>query len=250
MLLRDRVGAEAAAYLEELVRRVEKAVGDRLVGIWVIGSAALGDFEPRRSDLDVQAIAMEELPPVQLTALAAELAHDVLPCPARGLEFVLYARKGLTDSRGPGFQLNFNTGVDMATHLELDARADPRFWFVIDVAIAREHGVSLVGPPAASVWPELPRPAIAGALSEALTWYANRDPVQTFLAACRAWAWAVEGFWLSKRDAAEWARGRIPDASVDVALAARGRGSGDHLDGARLASVLALSRAALEDAAR
>jgi hypothetical protein len=42
------------------------------------------------------------------------------------------------------------------------------------------------------------------------------------LTACRAWAWAVEGRWLSKRDAAVWASARLADAApVRNALARR-----------------------------
>jgi predicted nucleotidyltransferase len=42
-----------SAYLEELVVRLRGIAGDRLVGVWLMGSAALGDFDPDRSDLDV-----------------------------------------------------------------------------------------------------------------------------------------------------------------------------------------------------
>jgi hypothetical protein len=249
--LRDRVGPGPSEYLDELVQRAENVVSDRLVGIWLVGSAALGDFEPHRSDLDVQAIAAETLPEGALTRLAADLAHESLPCPARGLEFVLYSRVGLLDPEGPAFQLNFNTGASMSRHLGLDPWAEPRFWFVIDVAIARERAVPLVGPPAEAAWPELPRSMVAGALGEALAWYASSDSsrAQAFLAACRAWAWAVDGVWRSKRDAAEWARGRIADALVDVALASRDRASAPQLDAASLAAVLELTQAALDEAA-
>jgi hypothetical protein len=251
VLLRDGIGAEPSDYLDELVRRVQNVVSDRLVGIWLVGSAALGDFERHRSDLDVQAIATETLPEHFLTGLAAELAHESLPCPARGLEFVLYPQSGLLDPDGPTFQLNLNTGASMSTHLGLDPAAEPRFWFVIDVAIARDHAVSLDGPSAEAAWPELPRPMIAGALREALAWHAlgSRSRAQAFLAACRAWAWAVDGVWRSKRDAAEWARGRIPDASVDIALASRERASEPQLGRARLDEILELTHAALDEAA-
>jgi Domain of unknown function (DUF4111) len=252
MLLRDRVGTAASDYLDELVRRTENVISDRLAGIWLVGSAALGDFEPRRSDLDVQAIATGTLPEHALTGLAAELAHESLPCPARGLEFVLYSRGALLDPEGPAFQLNLNTGASMSGHLGLDPAAEPRFWFVIDVAIARDHAVPLTGPAQEAEWPELPRPMVARALGDALAWYASggSSRAQVFLAACRAWAWAVDGVWKSKREAAEWARGRIPDTSVDIALASRRRASAPQLDRARLAAILELTHAALDEAAR
>ncbi len=247
----ERLGAEPTSYLRELVRRVENALSERLIGVWLVGSAALGDFDPRRSDLDVQAIAVERLPEAELTSLATDLSHESLPCPARALEFVLYARDGLTDPDGPAFQLNLNTGSEMSSHIGLDPRAERRFWFVVDVAIARGNAVPVVGPPAAAAWPELPRAMVAMALREALEWYAAEDGsgVGALLAACRSLAWATDGVWRSKRDAAEWARGRIPEESVDIALASREQASVRHLDPRQLAAVLELARAALDEAA-
>ena len=44
------------------------------MGVWPVCSTALGDFDPRRSDLDVGAIATERLP-------EAELAKARWPAP-------------------------------------------------------------------------------------------------------------------------------------------------------------------------
>ena len=154
MALESRVDAASAAYLHAVVRRLRAALGDRLIGAWVVGSAALGDFDARRSDLDVQAIADGRPARRELEALAAELSHPALPCPARGLELVLYPREGLEDPRGPAFALNLNTGPRMDQHVALDPDGDPRFWFVIDVSIARQHAIALHGPSAAAAFPE------------------------------------------------------------------------------------------------
>lgn len=34
------------AYLDELLARLRGIAGDRLVGVWLMGSAALDDFDP------------------------------------------------------------------------------------------------------------------------------------------------------------------------------------------------------------
>ena len=149
--------------------------------------------------------------------LVAEAAsHEALPCPVRGLELVLYAREELAV---PAYQLNLNTGPRMERRLSYDAGEEPRFWFLLDLAIAREHGIALAGPPAREVLPEFPRELVLEALREALTWYAadGGDEAQTVLAACRAWAWASDGVWRSKGDAARWARGRLPTRGPSTA---------------------------------
>jgi ketosteroid isomerase-like protein len=212
-------GAAERAYLAELTRRVSKSLGEGACGVWLFGSAALGDFARDRSDIDVQAVSATRLPSATRERLAAALDHDVLPCPARKLEFVLYAGDDLRDASGPAFQRNLNTGRGLSRHVSYEPVDEPRFWFVIDVAIGREHGVALAGPPAASVFPELPRRLVVDALATALDWYesSSDSPAQTILSACRTWAWASDGRWRSKLDSARWARDRLADPTPVVA---------------------------------
>jgi hypothetical protein len=135
---------------------------------------------------------------------------------------VLYAREDLADPRGPAFALNLNTGPAMHHHAGYEPGAEPRFWFVIDVAIARELARPLAGRPPGELLPELPRPLVLGALLDALAWWREHDGAGAILAACRAWAWATEGHWLSKGDAAAWAAERVPDSGpISMALARR-----------------------------
>jgi len=172
--------------------------------------------------VDVQAVASERLAQEELEALAAELSHPAFACPVRGLEFVLYARAALTEALGPAFQLNLNTGPGMRQHEGYDAAAEPRFWFVLDVAIARQQSRALAGPPPAELLPELPRQLVLSALREALAWWRDHDASGAILAACRAWAWLEQGQWLSKGGAAAWAAERLDDpAPVQRALAHR-----------------------------
>jgi hypothetical protein len=211
-----------AGYLSELTTRLQARLEDRLAGAWLIGSGALGDFDRLRSDIDVQAVSTTRLARTELHRLAAALADEALPCPVRGLEFVLYAREDLADSLGPAFQLNLNTGPRMEHHAGYDPAAEPRFWFLLDVAIAREHARPLAGLRPETVLPALPRALVLAALHDALRWYRAHDPAQAVLASCRAWAWAIEGRWLSKGDAAAWATARLADsAPIAKALARR-----------------------------
>jgi hypothetical protein len=200
-------------YLDELTRRLEAGVGDSLVAAWQVGSGALGDFDQLRSDIDVQALAAVPLGRGELETLAASLTE--VPCPVRGLEFVLYAEP-------PRFQLNLNTGPGMTHHEGYDPDAEERFWFVLDCAIARENAVPLFGPHPREVLPELPRATLLTAHRESLSWWREHDPAQAILAACRAWAWMSEGHFLSKGEAASWASTRLDDAApIAKALAHR-----------------------------
>ena len=185
-------------YLAEVARRLEDRLAERLEGAWVVGSGALGGFDPASSDIDVQAVASERPARAELEDIAAALSHPELACPVRGLEFVLYAHDGLRDPHGPVFSLNLNTGPGMRRHAGYDPDAEPRFWFILDVAIARERARPLAGAPPHDILPALPREMIAAAHREALTWWREYDRTQAVVAAARAWEWAESSHWTSK----------------------------------------------------
>jgi hypothetical protein len=246
-------GSGLETYVTEVARRVQEVAGDRLVGVWLLGSAALDDYDPVRSDVDVQAVTTERLGRAELGRLVGRLAHEALPNPARGLEFVLYAREDLTDAAGPRLQLNLNTGARMERHVAYVADGEPQFWFTIDVSIARQHGRPLIGPAAAEVFPEPPRRLVVTALLEALAFYADLAgaPEQRLLSACRTWAWAVDGRWRSKGDSARWAIQQLADGGpVERALRLRDGEAGPPLTPAEVDGVVARARTALEDAGR
>jgi len=235
-------------YSAEVTRRVRGLVGPHLVGVWLFGSAALGDFDRRRSDLDIQAVSAGRLLRARREHLAAALGHDAVPCPARGLEFVLYAREDLADPSGPAYQLNFNTGARLREHVSFDAGEDPRFWFVLDVAIGRDSGRALHGPAAAWVFPPLGPELVRGAAGDSLEWHVRHgSAAEAILGACRVWAFATDGRWRSKTEAARWARPRLSDAAP-VERALRLRAGAPELPIAPRAAgpVLAAARAALD----
>src|SRR5881227_2582326 len=54
----------AIPYLSAVAERLEDLLGGDLVGVYVGGSYALGNYLPGRSDLDVAAVVRAALPPV------------------------------------------------------------------------------------------------------------------------------------------------------------------------------------------
>jgi predicted nucleotidyltransferase len=119
------VPVQLAGYLDELVRRLSEVV--ELDAVYLFGSAAQGAYEHGRSDVDVIAVTARPSSQAEKEAIA-EVAES-LPCPARKLELVVYARGA------ERHELNVNTGE--LVHFDPDD--DPGFWFVIDRAIAEQH---------------------------------------------------------------------------------------------------------------
>jgi tRNA nucleotidyltransferase (CCA-adding enzyme) len=64
---------------------------DELVGAYFVGSIALGGYVRGQSDIDIVAICGHQVDEETKTALAERLLETTVNCPARGLEFTLYA---------------------------------------------------------------------------------------------------------------------------------------------------------------
>jgi predicted nucleotidyltransferase len=184
-----RIPAEVSAYLDDLV----VVLGEHapIEAVYLHGSAAIGAYEPGRSDVDVIAVTSRSLNVTERHALA--VAVEAVPVPARKLELVVYP---LGSDR---WEINLNTGE----HLGLDPDAEPAFWFVLDRAIAEQHAVPLVGPPWAELFEPEPRAAIEAALDEVVRFDGWDDPRGRELAAARARIWRESGRWASKLEAAE-----------------------------------------------
>jgi hypothetical protein len=188
-------------YLAELTSRLGAARA-----VYLVGSGATGSYEPGRSDLDVMVVVDAPLTDAERRGIVERCSHDALPCPARKLELVVYTREQVgAPRRDQPWELNLNTGAAEPLHAGADPAAEPWHWFVLDLAQAREHFAALHGPPAPELIGEVPRPLALEALSEAVAWYARNElGEQALLAAARAWRYAEEGVWSSKRDALGW----------------------------------------------
>ncbi|WP_256091733.1 nucleotidyltransferase domain-containing protein [Micromonospora haikouensis] len=162
---------EVERYLTELVTAAGEVLGEDLVGASAAGSVALGAYQPGRSDVDVALLCARALPAGRKRELVARLRHEALPCPARGLELVVYrrdvARSGTPE---PGFEVELNTGARMPPRVTWsgDERpaADGRFWYGLDRSILHAGGSALLGPPAGEAFADLTpadlRPAAGG----------------------------------------------------------------------------------------
>jgi predicted nucleotidyltransferase len=235
-------------YLRELVSRVREVADGNLVGIYAGGSYALGAYEPGRSDIDVASVV--SAPPSRATteALVDAIRHESLPCPARGLEFVLYA---LDDIRDPSaearYRLNLNTGGGMSFRADLEPNGNETHWFPIDRSVLRQRGVALVGPRPEEVFAPLGHRRLLPLLLESLSWHstgaARAD--DAVLNACRAWRYAVEGVWSSKPAGGTWALAQ-PGAPPIVADALAARHGDGMLDPIAVDAALRTARKEIE----
>jgi hypothetical protein len=220
---------ELLPYLRGLADRLAQVLGPRLVGVYVGGSVALDAYRHGRSDIDVAAVTDGEVSRAEKDEIVAALRHESFPCPARGLELVVYrldiARSGTTE---PGFELNLNTGERMP--FRVDAEPDPveAHWFALDRSILAAHGLAIVGPPADTVFGPIARASLLPVLSAALEWHTQGmgRADDAVLNAARALRFVLDSVWSSKPEAGQWALSTVADCALVLrALESRdGRG--------------------------
>lgn len=200
-------------YLTELVTVAGEVLGDDLCGAYAAGSVGLSAYQPGRSDVDVALVCADLLDHRVASELVAGLRHEALPCPARGLELVVYrrevARSGTPD---PGFEVELNTGARMDFRASYGPAqrplADGLFWYGLDRSILHQSGQALLGPPAADAFADLAPDDLHRLILEALRWWLARPAPDgevpapgaddAVLGACRSWVRLRTGVWLPK----------------------------------------------------
>ena len=212
-------------YVQAVVDRLRSLLGDGLRGVYLVGSGSMGGFDPRTSDVDLIAVVNGALSEAQKREVVERLSHTALPCPVRKLELVVYRPEALEGSSASlRWELNLNTGREVGVEASFDPSAEPGHWFVLDLAMAREHARPVFGPPPRLVFGGIHHDRVVRALMGSIQWHRSndREGIQSVLNACRAWRWVEEGTWSPKPAAAAWARARANDPGViDAALAAR-----------------------------
>lgn len=238
--MRSRTGvstrAVVATYVEQVAAACEAALGDELAAVWTTGSLATGDFDAGRSDIDILVACRARLPRDAKESLAGSLVHRSLPCPARGLDLLVYRSSELESiPRSPRYEFSISSGVDWTDEVSW---GDPYPGGLIDLAVARRLGVSVLGGgPRTSIGP-IPDAWIDEELLNALRWHTERihdpfhDPTgsNAVLNACRALCFLRQRELVSKSAGARWLLADRPTPIVAQARSGRESGESEPLD--------------------
>jgi len=229
---------DVGRYLEALVRAARDVLDTEFVGAYAAGSLPLDAFHLGRSDIDIALLCRDPLNEAVKRELITRLRHSALPCPARGLELVVYTAAAAQSGTGePGFELELNDGPAMAFRQTLRPAdrpaADGTFWYGLDRSILHQSGRVLAGPPASEAFAELPPETLRSLLVDSLRWWmallgpAGDRPApgadDAVLGACRALVRHRYGRWLSKVDAGRRLLevGYEPAETIELSIAAR-----------------------------
>lgn len=228
--------AEVNAVLGVLQSGIEDVLGDKLVGLPLYGSLVTGEFNPDLSDIDPAAFVATDLDETKLDRLEGMHAAIEAAYPRWDDRIeVGYISTQLLRSFDPtGIIAVISPGEPF--HLR---RAEASWLF--NVAILRDGGISLLGPPPRALIPPIAFEDIACALQGAMrmwrAWLPDADPVMdpksqayVTLTMCRALYTEQRGASVPKRAASRWAMTQFPGWSplIEEALAlVRGQAGAD-----------------------
>jgi predicted nucleotidyltransferase len=206
--------------LAALLSGAQSILGKQLVGVYLFGSLATGDFHPHSSDLDVLIVSDAALSDEQFAALAAlheRFAESASPW-ATEIEVSYIPRDDLR-LYDPARKLY--PRIDRGSGL-LGLRSHDIDW-VIQRHVLREHGIAVTGPALAELIDAVSPDELRRAEVELIRiWWGpmNADPaklqrrgyqVYCVLTMCRVLYMLEYGTVVSKPTAAAWAR-RTQDA--------------------------------------
>ena len=217
--------SDVNALLDGLLSRVREALGEKLAGLYLYGSLAAGDFDAENSDIDLLAAVASDIEPEEFQSLLAmhrELARENRQWDDR-IEVAYLSVKGLRTFRTERSAMAVISPGE-PFHMVRAGREWLMNWYIV-----REEGVALLGPPAA----ELIAPISREEFAECVQGYAEevagreartrKEQAYAILTMCRALHLHRTGERASKRRAALWAQGELPQWSslIERALAWR-----------------------------
>lgn len=224
--------------LEELTNQVKEIIGDNLVGIYLHGSLALGDFDPATSDIDFMVVVNNSLDD-QTVEKIKQMHQSLIEGEnewGKKLEGSYLTVEQLKSAEPP---------FDPRPYINeknFYSAADYGYEWVLEKYVVREKGVVLSGPDPKEIidrvevdeviaavkimFAENWLPILTNSKKLETEWY---QPY-TILTLCRMMYTVEKGKIGSKREAAEWAIKNFGDRWGDLVDLARNWRRGDSFD--------------------
>jgi len=217
---RIRLSRDVAEILAALLAGMQGALRDNLLGVYLRGSLALGDFIPETSDLDLLAVTERRVSRAEFATLAA--LHAQLAAPphpyANRIEIAYLDRAAIR---------RFEAGLRHPSlgQGEILAWSEHRENWILERWMVRKHGVTLYGPdPKTLIDPVAPselRAAVRARLCDWADWAGQPDHPDWLLprshkayvveTMCRALYTLACGDLISKPRAVAWATTALPE---------------------------------------
>lgn len=204
---------------DAIVDASRDAFGDGLVGVYLHGSAAMGCWNPSKSDVDVIVVVDETPDKASKLRFLDCIVGINSRATKKGVEISVVRRDVCSDFVYPTpYELHFSP-----THLALyyaDKDEYLRRLCGVDRDLAahftviNKYGVALCGAPVSDVFGEVDAEYYLDSIAadvECAREDIKRDPLYITLNLCRVLAYARDGLVISKKDGGEWGLEHLPE---------------------------------------
>ena len=203
-----------ASVLGSIREAIATVTGSSLVGLYLFGSLATGDFDPGVSDIDVLAV-LTDRPNGRLAAHLQRMHTDLAqanPAWDDRIEVIYISTNGLANCRTDTTTIAVTSPGEPLQVVEAG-----RDW-ILNWYPARQDGLRLLGPPIDSLIPPIPSTEYLQEVRRSLVGFPSRIPddappgqqAYAILTMCRGLYAIRFGDCLSKRAAASWAQQEFP----------------------------------------
>jgi hypothetical protein len=189
----------------DLAVALANVAADILVGVYLHGSAVLGDWSAPASDVDVLVVVDDRVSSEAAERMAEVLGSDRV-CPGSGLEASVVEAGAAFDPAAPWpFVVHATvTTHDRKTVWGTPGRGDVDL--ILHYAVAREYGWRAYGPRPDAVVGAIAESVVASQLARELRWAVDHAGASyAVLNACRALRYRDERTLCSKTDGGDWA---------------------------------------------
>ena len=216
-------GAEPAGYARRLAGKLAEDCGVKLAAAVLHGSAALGGWQPGRSDVDLLFVVQDVTTDMDVRRMVVSLVTLAQDCPGSAIEtsIVTEAQAAMPGPPWPYlWHVVAGPGAETKIHpAPGDVAHDPDL--LMHFAVCRAAGVSVYGAAPQAIFGPIARPAILAYLAGELQWGLENAPeAYAVLNACRAQVYLTDDLIVSKIAGGETvlARGTGPAAVIGRAL--------------------------------
>ena len=205
--------------LQQFVAFSQQTFADNLVGVYLHGSAAMGCYNPKKSDLDFIVVVRDSLTLEQKREFMEDLIPLHLKTPTKGIEMSVVKRSVCASFVYPTpFELHFSGGhldwyqEDPEDYMRKMCGVDPDLAAHFTVILKR--GICLFGTPIAEVFGPVPaadyldsiRLDVADAREDIMV-----NPLYVTLNLARVLAFIEDGVVFSKKEGGIWALEHLPE---------------------------------------
>jgi streptomycin 3"-adenylyltransferase len=195
-------------FTSALADALANAATDDLVGVYLHGSAVLGDWSAPASDVDVLVVVDDGVTPTTAERLAEVLGAD-RECPGAGLEASVVEAGAASQPTAPWPFVVHATTTHNGRKVVWGTPGTGDADLILHYAVARSRGWAAYGPEPRLVVGAVRDDVVASQFAEELRWAVEHAGASyAILNACRALCFRATGTLCSKTEGGNWARAR------------------------------------------